>query len=396
MQQQIEQLYNISKKKSKRIIGLMSGTSLDGLDIALCNIENSGTHTKVEVEKFITIPYSQQFVAHLQALINHQNISLQHLCLVNNWLGKQFAIFINKALQNWGINNNEIDLIASHGQTIFHAPKSHHKNNEFGNTTLQIADADVIAFDTKIITLSDFRQKHIAAGGQGAPLAVYGDYILFASETENRILLNIGGISNCTILPKNNLQNIETTDIGPGNILMNLYIQKHFAPLIFDGNGSLAQQGNIIDNLLKTLLETPFLQQPFSKTTGAELFNLQLIETAIAQSNTSNYSHGDIICTLNMFTAITIANAIIDLANNQKFSIYISGGGVHNKTLINNIQQLLPNFSIKSTQNLGINSDAKEAVLFAILANECICGNNLKIGNNINLPAVSMGKISLP
>lgn len=229
MNRNISKLYAVAQKKSRNVIGLMSGTSLDGLDVALCEITGHGFQTKLLVKNFVTIKYDDDFRNEVLSVFSKNQVDLQRLTLLNGWIGVKHAEMINNCLQIWKIHPGSIDLIASHGQTVYHAAKNFHKLDKFGNGTLQIGDADHIAVKTGIITIGDFRQKHIAAGGEGAPLAVYGDCILFSKKDEDRILLNIGGIANLTSLP-GNVKNamIFCTDIGPGNTLMDACIQKHF------------------------------------------------------------------------------------------------------------------------------------------------------------------------
>src|SRR6202007_1935544 len=181
----------------------------------------------------------------------------------------------------WNLHPDEVDLVASHGQSIYHAPKLLHQREGFGNATLQIGDGDQLAVSTGIITISDFRQKHIAAGGEGAPLAVYGDYFIFSKKGENRIILNIGGIANFTYLPGDlDAKNIFSTDTGPGNTLMDAYMQLHFQ-LSFDKDAAVASRGMINEELLKELMQNSFFEKGFPKTTGPELFNLSYLENAI-------------------------------------------------------------------------------------------------------------------
>ena len=183
----LEKLYAISKKPIRKIIGLMSGTSLDGLDIALCSFEGSGLQTKIELQQFETIPFDEDFKNEIKSVFSKKNVDLEKLCLLNPWIALRHAGMVNACLQKWNIKNDDVDLIASHGQTIYHAPKTLHQQDKFDNATLQIGDGDHIAVATGIITISDFRQKHIAAGGEGAPLAVYGDYLIFGKPGEDRI-----------------------------------------------------------------------------------------------------------------------------------------------------------------------------------------------------------------
>lgn len=401
MSKNISHLYAVANKKERLIIGLMSGTSLDGLDVALCKIGGSGTDTQLELSVFETVAYSPAFKQEVRSVFSKRNVDLEKVCLLNAWIGEQHATIILSCLAKWSISAAEIDIIASHGQTIYHAPKKLHQLTQFSNATLQIGDGDHLAVKTGIITVSDFRQKHIAAGGEGAPLAAYGDYLIFSKKNENRIMLNIGGIANFTYLPGNlDAKAVFCTDTGPGNTLMDAYIQQHFPGKYFDEGSEIAKQGSIHNSLLKALEDNIFFKGSFPKTTGPELFNLAYVENAMQKAGIANISHYDMMATLNRFTADTVSQAVKAASKNiNNFTIYIytSGGGIHNPLLMRHLQQLLPGCVFKDTSSLHINPDAKEAVLFAILANECICGESTGFeGSQYGIPCVTMGKISFP
>ena len=243
MNVQIQHLYDIARKSDRRIIGLMSGTSLDGLDVALCRISGSGPDTRVVLEAFATVPYTDELKADIRLVFAKDQINFEHLCLLNPYIGRLHGQMILDCLQTWGIQPDAIDCVASHGQTVYHAPKSQHRKATFPNATLQIGDGDHIAAVTGILTFSDFRQKHVAHGGEGAPLAVYGDYFMFSDPDENRILLNMGGIANFTYLPATgDATNVFTTDTGPGNTLLDAYARQ-FLDKPYDENGLLAASG---------------------------------------------------------------------------------------------------------------------------------------------------------
>ena len=399
MIQNVEALYTISKKKSRKIIGLMSGTSLDGLDVALCEVTGDGIQTSIKLVEFETVSFTTDFKNEVKEIFSKKNIDLEKLTLLNSWIAQQHASIINVLLKKWKIKKEEVDLIASHGQTIYHAPKSLHQHPKFSNASLQIGDGDHIAVATGIITLSDFRQKHIAAGGEGAPLAVYGDYLIFGKQGEDRILLNIGGIANFTYLPSNmNSAEIFSTDTGAGNTMMDALTQQHFIGKDFDENATIALRGAINNALLIALKQHDFFSKPFPKTTGPELFNLAYLQQAKNLSSTQNISLEDTMATLNKFTADTIIEALQKTTDAHKtYNLFSSGGGMHNPLLMQHLQTALPNFIFDTTSVLQINPDAKEAVLFAVLANECVCGNGEYLQNGIKgIPVVSMGKISFP
>ena len=397
MHPNIQHLYEIANKPTRRVIGLMSGTSLDGLDIALCTITGAGNTTKISLDEFITIPYASDLKEKLLTVFSQKTVSLEQLCVLNPWLALQHANMVNEALKQWGMQSTEIDLIASHGQTIYHAPKSLHPEDVFGPATLQIGDGDHIAVATGIITISDFRQKHIAAGGEGAPLSLYGDYLLCAHATENRILLNIGGIANFTLLNAgSSLAQVFSSDTGPGNTLMDAYTRKYFEGLAYDKDGIIAKSGKINEPLLQSLKSDSFFKVAFPKTIGPELFNLDYIIQAQMALGTM-LSHEDVLATLNMFTAQTISESISKVVGDQSvYTMYISGGGMHNHLLMEHLKQLLPSITIKSSMEIGILPDAKEAILFALLGNEAVAGTPLLAGGNATKVATTMGKISFP
>jgi anhydro-N-acetylmuramic acid kinase len=398
MNRNIQLLDTIARKKVRTIIGLMSGTSLDGLDVAVCNIEGSGKNTKLDLRQFVTVPYEEDFKEEVKTVFSKEEVNLQKLCLLNEWIGKQHASMIKKFLNDWKIVVEEVDIIASHGQTVYHAPLSLHGLEKYGNGTLQIGDGDHIAVNTGILTISDFRQKHLAAGGEGAPLAAYGDYLLFMEEDTDVILLNIGGIANFTFLPANIKDGrMFSSDTGPGNTMMDAWMQENFPGKSYDRDAAIAKNGRVSERLLKSLMDNDFLQAPLPKTTGPELFNLTYLKNALKHTGVEKLSVADVMATLNRFSAKTIADAILPLVSKKPCKIYSSGGGMHNPLLMDYLKHEIKGATIDSTDKKNINPDAKEAILFAILANECIAGNASDFVSGINnFPPVSMGKISFP
>lgn len=404
MNENIERLYTIAQKSARHIIGLMSGTSMDGLDVAHVRIEGSGSQSKVTLLNFETVDYTEGVKTEIRKIFAKQNIDFQHLTLLNAWIGRLHGDMILSCFKKWQLDTEGVDLIASHGQTVFHAPKILHQIEQFPNATLQIGDGDHIAVTTGIITISDFRQKHVAAGGEGAPLAVYGDYFIFSDPSENRLMLNMGGIANFTYLPASlDASEVFVTDTGPGNTLLDAFTKHYFPEKNYDKDAEIALSGKVLPELLDALKDNDFFKKPFPKTTGPELFNISYVEKAINVLK-SPPSVSDLMATLTRFSAETIVDSIHYLFkqkrfNNstiQQFKIYTSGGGAHNPLLIKYLKELLPNIPFDKTDVLGIKGDAKEAVLFAILANECVAGNATNFGTREGVPSVSMGKISFP
>jgi anhydro-N-acetylmuramic acid kinase len=398
MHQNIQNLVNVAAKQERMVVGLMSGTSMDGLDIALCSIKGSGRDPKFELRAFTTVDYTNDFKEKILSIFSKEMVALETLCLLNAWVGKQHGKMVLDALASWKIEPKAVDMIASHGQTIYHAPKSLHPNSEYDPATLQIGDGDHIAVTTGILTLSDFRQKHIAAGGEGAPLAVYGDYLLCSHPTENRLLLNMGGIANFTYLAAGcSLDQVFSTDTGTGNTLMDAYTRTHFAPLAYDKDGAIAAAGNVNTALLFELKAHSFFSLDLPKTIGPELFNLEFLAKAQNASHTLDLSKEDVMATLNRFSAETIADCIqSSIPAGTKFNMYSSGGGMHNPVLMGHLTNLLPDATLYSSDMIGINPDAKEAILFALLANEAVAGTPLFAGGYATKIPITMGKISFP
>ena len=260
-----------------------------------------------------------------------------------------------------------------------------------------MGDGDHVAVTTGIITVSDFRQKHTAKGGEGAPLAVYGDYLLMAHKSENRILLNIGGIANFTYLPAgHDPKKVFVSDTGPGNTLLDQTVREHDPKKYFDRDAVLATRGQVNSKLLAELKSDPFFKMPFPKTTGPELFNLDFVRRAKERSGSDDCSLDDTLATLTRLTAETIGEAIQTAVGKKRFEIYFSGGGAHNPLLVKWIREVINIRSFRTSDELGIPGDAKEAMLFAVLANETIVGGMVNFGSRTKIPSVSMGKISFP
>ncbi|MGV3761505.1 anhydro-N-acetylmuramic acid kinase [Parapedobacter sp.] len=393
----VDKLYAIARQPQRLVIGLMSGTSLDGLDIALCRIAGSGTDTALELLRFDTKAYTDDFRERVRQIFAKRTIDQQVLSGLHALIGQTHATLVNAALRDWGMPAGDVDLLASHGQTVFHAPRSLTGTADYPNSTLQLGDGDHLAVGTGIITISDFRQKHIAAGGEGAPLAAYGDYLLFTDRHETRVLLNIGGIANFTILPATGSGNpCFATDVGPGNTLMNQYMLANLGEEM-DRDARLALTGAVNGQLLEALLSHDFFTLPFPKTTGPELFNLDYLREAQRASDTERLSKSDVMATLAAFSASAITAAILRAAQGYGHThVYISGGGLHNPLLVDRITHGVKGIPVSSFQDLGLLPDAKEAALFALLANETVAGKATHATAILDSPAVCMGKISFP
>lgn len=381
MNKQLVKLSEIAGKPARLIVGLMSGTSLDGLDIALCKCSKN----TVEVLEFKTLDYNQKLRSRIRAIQSKQEVNLQEICILNTELAQLYSTWVIEALKEWRVEKDEIDLIASHGQTIYHNP------SQYLNSTLQIVDGDHIAVKTGIITISDFRQKHTAAGGEGAPLAALMDEAFFKDDLAHRLLLNLGGIANFTWLPsRRSGEESVTSDTGPANSLINEAMQKYFDKP-YDENGNIARSGNSNSELLRYLLLEPYFRKPFPKTTGQEEFNLPLVEE-LMQSYQVELEPNDLIATLTELTIHSITRSLDKIVGDKNYEIYVSGGGISNPVIIEGLRNRLPGASFKEFEKLGIPPDAKEATLMAFLANAMVLGNSF----HINSIEINLGKVSFP
>jgi anhydro-N-acetylmuramic acid kinase len=403
MKNHILALAAAARKKSRTIIGLMSGTSLDGLDIALCTLSGHGSDTKINLNRFVTMDYDESFKNEIREIFAKPQIEFARLTVLNVIIAEKHAELILEALKNWQINPESIDCVASHGQTVFHAPRAVHGRADWPHATLQIGDGDVMAHRLGITVISDFRQKHIAAGGEGAPLALYGDYYLFSEPNEERFLLNMGGIANFTYLPadSNPIKAI-ATDTGPGNTLLDAVAQRDFGQS-YDKDSTIALNGTLQPQLLDLLLQHSYfteleqsLKNGLPKTTGPEMFGLHWLDSVLAQWPKGRINPYDLMCTLSHFSAHSVVRGIraITCTHTHK-QIYLSGGGAHNPLIVSALKDLLPDFGFHPMSDLGLDGDAKEACLFALLANETLSGTSQDIVLG-GVPLVGMGKISFP
>lgn len=384
MNRQIRQLAELNRNPARSILGLMSGTSCDGLDMALCSISGSGRSTRLQVTGFITCRYSASVRDRLLALGTGDEAA-ETLCLEHAWLGEYMARRINEHREQLGTP----DLIASHGHTVWHAPVRLHGRQDYPNATLQIGEADRIAVQTGVPVISDFRQKDIARGGEGAPLAAYGDYLLFSDPGEDRILLNLGGIANITVLPCDDQRfPPRALDTGPGNTLIDSAVSRLYPDRDMDAEGRIARSGKVDQALLTSWKQHDYFRPAEGKTTGREVFGDQFLEPGLNAVEQGWLPARDLIATLTQLTADTAAGAILaHIARPEQTRVLVSGGGVHNPALMDKLTGALSGTTVESVAAIGMDPDAKEAALFALLANEALCG---EAGEQ------SLGKLSLP
>ena len=340
-------------------IGIMSGTSLDGIDIALVEMTNDPTLVDFHYSPF---PHDIRSLLNAFCQPNHLT-SPQKLGQLDSQLGELFATSVNELLAKTRLSPHKIRAIGCHGQTIHHAPDSQYP------FSMQLGNPNVIAERTGITTVADFRRRDIAAGGQGAPLVPYFHEAIFQHPKENRVIVNIGGIANITILPSQQSGSVSSGfDTGPGNTLLDQWIYKT-KQQPYDQSGLWAQSGQPQPEIIKLLKSDPFFTQAPPKSSGREYFSLDWLTDRLGQLNTT-YAPEDIQASLTLLTAQTIADAITHYAPDTD-RIYICGGGAHNTTLIANMKALRLS-PIELTSALGINPNHVEAIAFAWLAKRCL------------------------
>ncbi|KWT88353.1 anhydro-N-acetylmuramic acid kinase [Candidatus Magnetominusculus xianensis] len=379
-------LSEFAKKDCFQIVGLMSGTSHDGVDAAVVEIK-AGNPIELKVIKHIHIPYDRT----LRDAIRHAFAGdTEHICRLNFTLGEVFSRAALKVIALAGVNTKDIDCIASHGQTICHVPpKSGRKHS---GSTLQIGESAVIAQRTGIITVSGFRTKDMAAGGEGAPLVPLADYLLFKKSGATRAVLNIGGMANVTIL-RERPQDTIAFDTGPGNSLMDEVV-RHFShgKKTFDKNGSMAKKGRLNEDFLHELLAHPYYKRRPPKSTGRELFGTRMAEDIISRCR--HLPHWDILSTLAHLTARSIAKSIAPYKPDE---LIAAGGGSKNPFLMDILRELLQGVRLSNISEYGIDAEAKEAVCFAILGMRTLkrMPGNLPSATGAEREVI-LGEITLP
>ncbi|MBI2083165.1 MAG: anhydro-N-acetylmuramic acid kinase [Deltaproteobacteria bacterium] len=372
-------------------IGLISGTSADGIDAALVDISESRGKVRIKLRSFATYPYSKPIRKRILEVSTPKGGSTEEICLLNFEIGGLFADAVKKICRKAHLTLRKIDFIGSHGQTIGH----------FGERgTLQIGEPSIIAERTGVTTVADFRPRDIAAGGEGAPLAPYLHYLLFSDPKRNRVVNNIGGISNLTFLPKRGrIEKVLGFDTGPGNMVIDGIVEilskgkRHY-----DQDGRIASRGFVSLKLLQNLLRHPFIRKRPPKSAGREEFGKIFVKDFLMRGRALRLRDEDLIATATAFTAASIAE------NYRRFifpraipdEIIFCGGGVHNKTLMRMIRMELRGVKTSTYEEHGVKipSDAAEAVLFAVLGFKALKGEptNIPSVTGASRPVV-LGKI---
>lgn len=338
-----------------RIIGALSGTSMDGISIGLYEFDQNN---RPETVAFTTIPVPSEYKDKLLSVIKAGSCSFDTYGQLDVWVGELFADAIIQFMAMNNIDKTSISAIGSHGQTIWHAPQV---EKPF---TLQIGDPNTIAVKTGITTIADFRRADMAAGGQGAPLAPSFHLAVFGHATDARCIVNVGGFANLSIIESNQYRGFDT---GPGNCLMDYWVKEHF-DLDYDDAGKLAASGTCNETLLNCCLADHYFARSAPKSTGREYFNPEWLKLKIVASGQKDIAPIDVLATLLQVTALSIANEIKRYAT-PTTTVFMCGGGTHNVALCEQISNNLEQ-TVQNTSTLGIHPDCVEAALFAWLAKE--------------------------
>lgn len=345
-------IFSIGDHRMTLYIGLMSGTSMDGIDAALVDV------SKNTLVYGITNKYSDEVKARIDKLLHGPDLSLASICQLNTLIGREFAYAVNQLLQKAKLSASDICAIGSHGQTVCH------NTNCSIPYTLQLGCAHTISTLTGITVVADFRTRDLVLGGQGAPFAPLYHQQLFSGRNDHIAVVNVGGISNITFIHGN--EPTKGWDVGPGNCLMDAWIRTQQGK-DYDAGGEWAQQGEIIAPLFEALMTDSFITSSAPKSIGKEYFSLSWLKNHLRDG----YKAVDIQTTLLAFTAQTIANSVLNEPN-QVEQMYLCGGGTHNHALLHRLTELLPETRVKSIAEVGISPDYLEAMMFAWLAAQTI------------------------
>src|SRR5216684_4082583 len=386
-------------RKSSLVLGLMSGTSADAIDIALARISGAPPHLNAKLLNHISISFPPQLRKEILRGAEQQPISAGDLSQLNFRLGETFAEAALTACRRFRIAPKKIALIGSHGQTIFHQGRPVPYLGRPTASTLQIGEPAIIAARTGITTVADFRPADIAQGGQGAPLVPYADYLLNRHEKLGRVSLNLGGIANITVIPANaKPSQVFAFDTGPANMLIDALVA-HFTHgrQRYDKDAHLAQKGRAIPALLDELMRDPYLKLAPPKSTGREYYGRKYLDKILKLGRRHKAKPNDLIRAATIFTSLSIVDALnrFVLPKTKIHQLIVSGGGAHNPLILAQLSAALPGIEVLPSSQLGIPEDAKEAFAFALLAYEAFHQRpaNLPSATGACGPAI-LGKIS--
>ncbi len=395
----LDVLTSMVTKPSRMVCGIMSGTSVDAVDIALVRVNGSGSSLQIEQVHFVETLYSEELQQRIFNNCEVASSNINDICLLHTAIAHVYAEAVRSACREAGVESDDLDLIGMHGQTLRHLPDPIEIAGHRITSTLQIGSGSTLATLLQIPVVYDFRAGDMALGGQGAPLLPYVDHLLFHSSEEDRVLLNIGGIANLTVLRRNaDASEIQAFDTGPGNMVVDALMRK-FHGREFDEDGLVASKGTVNGDLLSWMLQHPFFRQTPPKSTGRESFGEDYLNDLLnVARDLSVRDASDIIATASECTVRSISMHLrAIMPTSHKFRLLISGGGMRNAFITGGLRYAFPDAVMQSTSDLGISADAKEAVAFAILANEWLMGNpaNLPSVTGANRPGL-LGVLAVP
>jgi anhydro-N-acetylmuramic acid kinase len=385
--------------RAMRVLGMMSGTSADGIDVALVRISGAPPSLSAKFEAHHHVLFPARVREAILRLANGAPTTTAEISQLNVLIGEEFAAAAIAACKRWRVPLSKISLIGSHGQTIFHQGVA---AKFFGSTsvasTLQIGEPCVIAARTGISTIGDFRPADMAVGGQGAPLVPFVDYLLYRDARRGRVALNIGGIANLTVIPRAAKPGqVFAFDTGPGNMIVDALVESATRGRAhFDRDAKIAVRGEIIPALLDRLMREPYLRQSPPKTAGREQFGRSYAEKLIAWNKQHRARTEDLVRTATVFTSLSIADAFCQFIfpHTRIDQLIVAGGGARNPLMMAQLAAVLPGIEIVPSSRFGVPSEAKEAFAFAVLAYEAFHGraNNLPSATGAKRCAV-MGKL---
>jgi anhydro-N-acetylmuramic acid kinase len=387
-----------ARKNSMLVLGMMSGTSADGIDVALARISGSPPKLSAKLEGHHHVAFPAPVRKAILDLANGRPTTAAEISQLNFLLGEEFARAAISACKSWRVPLRRVSLIGSHGQTVYHqgAP-SPFLNYPRLSSTLQIGEPSVIAERTGVTTIADFRPADMAAGGQGAPLVPFVDYLLHRHPTRGRVALNIGGIANVTVIPAHAKQkDVLAFDTGPGNMIVDALVEQFTRGRShYDKDSQMALRGRLLPKLLNELMEDPYLQKQPPKTAGREQFGQSYAQKIISWAKKRHAKPEDVVRTATIFTSLSIANAFQQfiLPRTPVDEVIVSGGGAHNSLMIVYLAAIL-GLPVIFSGELGVKAEAKEALAFAVLAYESYHrrANNLPSATGANHPAI-LGKL---
>ena len=395
----MDALLDLHRQSPRTVVGLMSGTSLDGVDAALVELEGSGPDLTMEPEAFVHVPYPGALRNLIRQSTDPDSSSVQVLTRLDARLAETYAEAVDRVLAEANTDRNAPDLVGSHGQTVCHLPEPVDCAGARVRATLQLGNPSTLATRLNVPVVGDFRPADMALGGQGAPLVPYFDYVTFTDADEHRGLLNLGGIANLTVLPAGGTpDDVQAFDTGPANMVIDALADRLFdAPM--DRDGRHADTGTPDHDLLADLLEGPFFRRKPPKSTGRDDFGADYVDRLLNASQSRGLSPEDTMATATLLTAASVYQAYAQYVRpDQSIDVLIaSGGGVDNDTLLRMLRDAFAPISVRIASEYGVDGDAKEALCFAVLAHETVNGVPTSLPSVTGAErAAILGSLSVP